>query len=68
MPSERPNLPYETHERLRQGLRANRHLALVGYEVAEFARPNFALRIWSGVTRVMAVASLTIIAIKLWTQ
>jgi hypothetical protein len=34
MPSEKARLPYETHERLKAGSMANRHLPLFAGEVA----------------------------------
>jgi hypothetical protein len=38
MPSEIARMPYETHERLRSGAGSNRHLPIIGYEVAELPR------------------------------
>jgi hypothetical protein len=39
MPSEAPHLPRESHASLLAGRKANRHLGLQAYELAEYARP-----------------------------
>jgi len=39
MPSETPHLPRESHASLLAGRKANRHLSLQAYELAEYARP-----------------------------
>jgi hypothetical protein len=39
MPSEAPHLPRDTHASLLAGRKANRHLGLQAYELAEYARP-----------------------------
>lgn len=38
MPTEQPRLPKETHRYLLQGRDANRHMPIIGYEVAEYRR------------------------------
>jgi len=40
MPSETPHLPRENHASLLAGRKANRHLGLQAYELAEYARPS----------------------------
>ena len=40
MPSEAPHLPRESHASLLAGRKANRHLGLQAYELAEYARPS----------------------------
>lgn len=40
MPSEAPHLPRESHAILLAGRKANRHLGLQAYELAEYARPS----------------------------
>ena len=40
MPSERAHLPRDTHASLLAGRKANRHLGLQAYELAEYARPS----------------------------
>jgi hypothetical protein len=41
MPSEAPHLPRDTHASLLAGgNKANRHLGLQAYELAEYARPS----------------------------
>jgi hypothetical protein len=39
MPSEAPHLPRDSHASLLAGRKANRHLSLQAYELAEYARP-----------------------------
>jgi hypothetical protein len=39
MPSEAPHLPRDSHASLLAGRKANRHLGLQAYELAEYARP-----------------------------
>jgi hypothetical protein len=39
MPSEAPHLPRDTHASLLAGRKANRHLGLQAFELAEYARP-----------------------------
>ena len=40
MPSEAPHLPRDSHASLLAGRKANRHLGLQAYELAEYARPS----------------------------
>ena len=40
MPSEAPHLPRDTHASLLAGRKANRHLGLQAYELAEYDRPS----------------------------
>jgi hypothetical protein len=40
MPSEEPHLPRDGYQRLLAGRKANRHLGLQAYELAEYARPS----------------------------
>jgi len=40
MPSETPHLPRDSHASLLAGRKANRHLSLQAYELAEYARPS----------------------------
>jgi hypothetical protein len=42
MPSEAPHLPHDTHTSMLAGNKANRHLTLQAYELAEYTRP----RLW----------------------
>jgi len=58
MPSEYPSMPRETHGRLLAGRGANRHMPVVGHEVATFPRKSVARRIGELVLEGLSVAIL----------
>jgi len=62
MPSETPHLPRESHASLLAGSKANKHLSLQAYELAEYARPSQWPRrlVKAGITAALICGTLAI--------
>lgn len=62
MPSEQPRLPKETHRYLLQGRDANRHMPIVGMEVAEYRRERVRLfNFLSGLLAAFAIVGIVVL-------